>query len=224
MLTSIRLENFKCFELLERQPRRITVLIGPNGAGKSSVIQALMFLRQSLGCQDPQWQGPFVNLVGFTQALRSGATNEELSIAIEGERALNGKRLTFKYRAEFSEVGLLANIARFDWGGYPFYAGWRRGEPQDQTIVGRNHRGVIFSGEGMSVIGDPHGSASSNVGRGMSPDEAEVADRMRGRSLTPIPDALRSWRFGPPVRGFLQHGYELAPSALDEIHPAASLR
>ena len=90
MLTSIRLENFKCFEFLELQPRRITVLIGPNGAGKSSVLQALMFLRQSLGHEDPQWQGPFVNLVGFQQALRSGAGERNLLLSF-GERVTSTK-------------------------------------------------------------------------------------------------------------------------------------
>ena len=222
MLTSIRLENFKCFERLELQPRRITVLIGPNGAGKSSVLQALMFLRQSLGQEDPQWQGPFVNLVGFSQALHSGATNAELAIAFQGERDLCGKSLNFKYRAEFSEEGLFTNIARYDLGGYPLYAGWRRDEPQDQTIFGHIHRGVIFSGEGISVIGDPHGNSTSYVGRGMSPDEVEVVSRMRGRSLAPIPDAIQSWQFGPPVRGFLHHAYTLKEDVLDEIHPAES--
>ena len=89
MLTSIRLENFKCFELLELQPRRITVLIGPNGAGKSSVLQALMFLRQSLGQEEPQWQGPFVNLVDFSRKHSAVALRmRELAIAIEGARGL----------------------------------------------------------------------------------------------------------------------------------------
>ena len=222
MLTAIRLENFKCFELLDLQPRRITVLIGPNGAGKSSVLQALMFLRQSLGHEVPQWQGPFVKLVGFPQAIYGGDTTRKLAIQLAGARSLCDKNLNLNYRAEFSEVGLLANIARYDWGGYPLYAGWRRDESQDQIILGRNQEGVIFSGDGISVIGDPHGNASTYIGRAMSPDEAEIASRMREKSLTPIPDALRSWWFGPPVRGFLQHGYELAPDALDEIHPADS--
>jgi len=41
VITSITLENFKCFRKLEVQPRLITAFVGPNGSGKSSVLQAL---------------------------------------------------------------------------------------------------------------------------------------------------------------------------------------
>lgn len=41
MITSITLENFKCFRKVEVNPRRITAFVGPNGTGKSSVLQAL---------------------------------------------------------------------------------------------------------------------------------------------------------------------------------------
>ena len=216
MLTSVRLENFKCFELLELQPRRITVLIGPNGAGKSSVLQALMFLRQSLGQEEPQWQGPFVNLVG------SGTAERELAIVFEGERALDGTRLGFAYRATFSDEGLTANIGGVKWGSQQLYVEWHRGKSQDETKVGFDYYSGRFEYEvtGSPVIGKPHGSVVPSVsGPAQGQEEAMQIQR---RLLETVPDAIQSWRFGPPVRGFLQHGYELAPNALDEIHPAVS--
>ena len=222
MLTTIRLENFKCFERLELQPGRITVLIGPNGAGKSSVLQALMFLRQSLGHEDPQWQGAFVNLVGFPQALYSGAAERELAIALEGERILDGTRLGFVYRATFSEAGLRANIGEVDWASLRLPTEWRQGKRRDEEIVEFQDRGMIFKVAGSSVIGKPHENVSPQVRGPMPIEEQESVLQTQRRLLETIPDAIQSWRFGPPVRGFLQHGYELAPSALDEIHPAAS--
>ena len=56
---------------------------------------------------------------------------------------------------------------------------------------------------------------------GPAQGQEEAMQTQRGLLAT-IPEAIQSWRFGPSVRGFLQHGYELAPSALDEIHPADS--
>ena len=220
MLTSIRLENFKCFERLELQPGRITVLIGPNGAGKSSVLQALMFLRQSLGHEDPQWQGPFVNLVGFPQALRSGATERELAIAFEGARGLGGMGRGFAYRATFSDEGLTANIGTVNWVGYRLEVGWLSGGRQDWIGTGFDDSGV-FRGEASRVIGNPHERIVWR--RGGDPAEGQEEDLQTQQMLqNTVPEAIQSWRFGPPVRGFLQHGYELAPSALDEIHPANS--
>ncbi len=229
MLTYIRLEDYKCFEVLELQPRRITVLIGPNGAGKSSVLQALMFLRQSLGHEDPQWQGPFVNLVGFQQALRSGAAERELAIEFWGARDLDEDVFGFSYRTEFSDDGLSthdADIGLLDWGGRQLKVSWNRGESEDRASLDFDYRGRLqceLSVDGLSAIGKPHGSLRSyRVIGSASNEESEEAIQTQRRLLATIPDAIQSWRFGPPVRGFLQHGYELAPSALDEIHPADS--
>lgn len=222
MLTHIRLENFKCFDSLELQPRRITVLIGPNGAGKSSVLQALMFLRQSLGHEDPQWQGRYVNLVGFPQALYSGATTGELSIATGGKCTLDLMNLRFGYQATFSKEGLTANIGSLKWGHSPLHVAWRRGKRPDETRVDFDfsHLRWSFDITGSTVVGKPHESVQGTVTG--PPRGQEGAVQAQQRLLDTIPDAIQSWRFGPPVRGFLQHGYELAPSALDEIHPADS--
>ena len=62
MITSITLENFKCFRKLEVNPRLITVFIGPNGTGKSSVLQALALLKQSVGANSIRHQGEFLSL------------------------------------------------------------------------------------------------------------------------------------------------------------------
>ena len=175
MLTHIRLGNFKCFDELALHPRRITVLIGPNGAGKSSVLQALMFLRQSLGHEDPQWQGPFVNLVGFPQALYSGAAERELAIAFKGARGLADMRRDFVYRAAFSEEGLRTNIGGVKWGSHQFYVEWHRGKSQDETRVGFDYYRGRFEYEvtGSPVIGKPHENVQGTV-TGPSPGQEEA--------------------------------------------------
>ena len=47
MITGIVLENFKCFERVEINPKRVTCFVGANGTGKSSVLQAFGLLKQS---------------------------------------------------------------------------------------------------------------------------------------------------------------------------------
>lgn len=49
MITSLELENFKCFESLRIDLKSVNIYTGVNGAGKSTVIQALLVLLQSLG-------------------------------------------------------------------------------------------------------------------------------------------------------------------------------
>ena len=233
MLTSIRLENFKCFERLELQPRRITVLIGPNGAGKSSVLQALMFLRQSLHHEAPQWQGPFVNLVGFPQALHSDATERELAIALEGERSVNDKRVGFSYRAAFSDEGLLANIGsigevigrvgELNWIDRPLNVGWRRDAGQDPNMgVIRKYGGASFAFHVSLAIGSPHGRIRPDLST-LTPNEERTEIRQtQQRFLDTIADALESWWFGSLVRGFIKSSYPLASEKLKELRSAES--
>ncbi len=52
MITNITLENFKCFRMVEINPKLVTLFIGPNGTGKSGVLQALLLLKQSRGSDD----------------------------------------------------------------------------------------------------------------------------------------------------------------------------
>jgi len=48
MITSFRIERFKCFEDITITFGKISLLAGANGTGKSSVIQAMLLLRETL--------------------------------------------------------------------------------------------------------------------------------------------------------------------------------
>ena len=91
---------------------------------------------------------------------------------------------------------------------------------QDKRKVEFNDRGMSFEVDGSPVIGKPHERVWPQVRGPMPIEEQKSVLQTQRRLLETIPNAIQSWRFGPPVRGFLQHGYKLAPSALDEIYPA----
>lgn len=89
MITSVTLNNFKCFEHLYIPLRKLTLIAGVNGAGKSSVIQALLLLRQSCLDKDTDWKqglvisGRLVDLEDASQVLYAGADASYPFIHIE---------------------------------------------------------------------------------------------------------------------------------------------
>ena len=91
MITSITLDNFKCFEHFYMPLRKLTLIAGVNGAGKSSVIQSLLLLRQSCYDKDTDWKqalvvrGKLVDLEDASQVLYAGADVKNPFVHIEVE-------------------------------------------------------------------------------------------------------------------------------------------
>lgn len=91
MITSVILDNFKCFEHLYIPLRKLTLIAGVNGAGKSSVIQSLLLLRQSCLDKDTDWKqalvinSGLVELEDASQLLYAGADGSSPKIHIEVE-------------------------------------------------------------------------------------------------------------------------------------------
>lgn len=91
MITSLTLNNFKCFEHLYIPLRKLTLIAGVNGAGKSSVIQSLLLLRQSCYDKDTDWKyalvvkGKLVDLEDASQVLYAGADAKYPFVHIEVE-------------------------------------------------------------------------------------------------------------------------------------------
>lgn len=90
MITSILLENFKCFRKTDEIPfRQITLLTGSNGRGKSSLFQALLLLAQSASAgkniEHLKFNGHFVALGTFEDVLRRQAEDEVFSIALTSD-------------------------------------------------------------------------------------------------------------------------------------------
>ena len=119
MITSIVLENFKGFQHLEIQPKRITAFVGPNGTGKSSVLQAFGLLKQTVQeldlapfevhsdiSQTMLFKGPLVNLSN-TDSLTAtfGEGKPEISFTemyFSGTCTLSSGEQPYRCTADFS--------------------------------------------------------------------------------------------------------------------------
>ena len=89
MITDITLENFKGFQHLEIQPKRITAFVGPNGTGKSTVLQAFGLLKQTV--EFPRRShglvvnGPLLNLPGLDALIANcGRGNTVFRFCVNG--------------------------------------------------------------------------------------------------------------------------------------------
>ena len=89
MLDQISLSNFKCFESIALETRRLNVLTGTNGAGKSTVIQALLLLHQSArngSIPNLRLNGQHVELGSSHDVLYRRSNQDSVAIALSSGR------------------------------------------------------------------------------------------------------------------------------------------
>jgi predicted ATPase len=86
LIKSLSLKDFKCFEQVDIDFGKITLLTGANSSGKSSLIYALLGIMQSK--YFPQYfalNGELINMGGFDEVLRKKAEKREFEIEIKIE-------------------------------------------------------------------------------------------------------------------------------------------
>ena len=110
MITSITLEDFKCFEALELPCAPMTVLTGYNAAGKSTTLQTLLLLAQALRTASHDRRlplnGELVMLGSGGDVIRHGEAGKSLRLGAGNSQ----ERITwtFGHRPELSARGLMA--------------------------------------------------------------------------------------------------------------------
>lgn len=91
MITTIRLENFKCFESLRLEAAPLTLLTGFNAAGKSSTLQSLLLLAQTLRAEtqasELRLNGPLLNLGSPGDVINQNTSRNDLVLGINTSEA-----------------------------------------------------------------------------------------------------------------------------------------
>lgn len=89
MITSLSIENYKCFSRLKIELGKLTLLTGVNAGGKSSAIQPLALLAQSLRAPSSEdtllLNGPLVKLGTFGDVLPANSSNPNVTFSIASD-------------------------------------------------------------------------------------------------------------------------------------------
>jgi len=100
VLRSLHIASFKCFDVLDLELQRLTLLPGVNGGGKSSVIQAMVLLAQTLSEQE--WgrtlllDGPDLGLGSAADVLNQKSARRRLALGAATEH----ERIVWTFKAE----------------------------------------------------------------------------------------------------------------------------
>jgi predicted ATP-dependent endonuclease of OLD family len=112
LIKSLSLKDFKCFEQVDIDFGKITLLTGANSSGKSSLIYALLGIMQSK--YFPQYfalNGELINMGGFDEVLRKKAEKREFEIGIAFQDFLdNSQILTLWNQENYFEPPTLGGI------------------------------------------------------------------------------------------------------------------
>ena len=222
MITSIVLENFKCFRKIEVNPRLITVFVGPNGSGKSSVIQALALLKQSVGSDQLNLQGPLVNLRSYEQLQPNfDADKGRLRLGFGGSYELSpslvpalGKTAHFSYASELERGRLTSS-----WGSISFTD---RDSVRTLKIDEHNDGGDpldVTIGKPEVTFGFGHYNAIAQLLslRAVIQGKNDWLSRNFPEVLAAPERILERLRLVPAARGLVQPFYSLGVGRADDI-------
>jgi hypothetical protein len=109
---TFRVGNFKSIESAELTAHRLTVLAGANSSGKSSLLQALLFVGQSVGEPAPVLNGDLVRLGEPRDVIRDGTSRLwfELEYAVNASQPQNDGDVIASFRIEFTEDSGVNNL------------------------------------------------------------------------------------------------------------------
>ena len=226
MITSIVLENFKCFRKLEVNPRLVTVFIGPNGTGKSSVLQALALLKQSADRGVLDFSGALVNLGEQQQARPSfQPTIQEMRLGLAGFHQVPlsdsegmGQDIEFSYDFSLDRHGQSAHRGSFsfEFEGSTHTLVFGRGTDDSESELSLPGVGIRLVQANM--IG--HTAREIAI---IENKNSALTDVIKRHVVEAPARVLETLRLVPAARGLVRRSYRLGDSIVDEISFANGL-
>lgn len=147
MLTRLQLHNFKAFERVDVQLRRLTFLLGPNNSGKSSLIAALRLLIQTVDSADPTipllLNGNLGDFGTYKDIVFGNYRGRPMDVSLSARIGSGGAEsgasmadvrsdLSFKFRKVRRE--LVLKSSQFAIDGSPYIATEYNNETEDQQV------------------------------------------------------------------------------------------
>lgn len=214
MITEIHLENFKCFRQMRLRTTPITVLIGVNGTGKSSTVQALLFLKQSLGQSHLVTDGMYLRTGKYIDIVFRGERSLKIGLSgvAENTPALNylipeQHSLPYRYEVEFLDGRLERQVGDLRLKRGSLNLEFARGQARRQTKLRLKPEDLEHTIDASNTVGSPlHYSGSS----GGADAEAVALSTAAVQELLQVYDhEIRSIYLIPAIRGFGMHDYPL---------------
>lgn len=159
MINSISLRNFKCFEELSVDLKKVNILTGLNGMGKSTLIQSILLMKQSEDLLPTKGrlllQGEYINL-GEGKDILYEAAGENQDIVIDIEKDGKYGKYVFDYNpyADYLELKETESESRIhSWNNTIYLSAFRIAPKRLYDISNekdvKNH---IFGADGIYTI------------------------------------------------------------------------
>ena len=184
MLTKVRLKNFKSQVDLAVDLGRFTAFTGYNAAGKTTVLQSLVFLKQSLSRNEATFNDYLLRLGDFGEAVFDHDEDRD----IEVEVTLDHDGVALSYRVTVGTGGVSEG---FSVDGEPAWT-WDARSPHSMEPSGR-----LFLAQAAHGYG-----GGSYVECGMPPDQVALHQRF-------VVDWFENMLYLSSSRGFTKYNYPL---------------
>lgn len=190
MLTSLRLENFRCFKDHIVPLRPTTIIVGRNNAGKSTIVEALRLVSLIAG------RAPHLNFSDVPPWLDLPKSYRGVSRSLRG--------FEFDFTTAFHRYGEPPAIitAQFSNGGsMQIFIGRDKGEAQVHAVV-QSKNGNIASTKGqVQSVGMPRVTSLPQIGPLLKEEEVLVEDYVRNA----VSSSLASLHFRNQLLVFPSH-------------------
>lgn len=200
MLTSLRLQNFRCFKDHIVPLRPTTIIVGRNNAGKSTIVEALRLVSLIVS------RAPYLNFADVPKWLDAPKSYRGVSPSLRG--------FEFDFTTVFHRYGEPPAVisAEFSTGGsMRIFIGKDKGEAQVHAVI-QGKSGNIASTKGqVQSVGMPRVTSLPQIGPLLKDEKVLVEDYVRNA----VSSSLASLHFRNQLLVFPSHFKEFKRIAED---------
>jgi energy-coupling factor transporter ATP-binding protein EcfA2 len=200
MLTSLRLQNFRCFKDHMVQLRPTTIIVGRNNAGKSTVVEALRLVSLVAG------RAPHLNFSDVPKWLDAPKSHRGVSPSLRG--------FEFDFTTVFHRYGEPPAVitAEFSTGGsMKIFIGKDKNEVRVHAVIQGKNENIVSTKGQLESVGMPRVASLPQIGPLLKDEKVLVEDYVRNAASS----SLASLHFRNQLLVFPSHFKEFKRIAED---------